>query len=393
MAALMRLKQEEADRQNWLLSTQQQGVLAIPGVTSATQSDPTANATPGAAPGAAPGGVPGAVASLAQPPSTAPGTRDQTAGFSPFNRVLAGSYAKDPSMANFTTGINLGRTATLGPGQDYATQTALAQANKMPYDITTGQQRVFPTLPAGTSPGLVVSGGSEATSAGEKAGAVATDALAQQDSVLGATAKENLGVVDNLEQLYDKAAALGNTNWFDIATTQLGRRISTAIGMNVAKLGPNATMEDVKREINARFLATFGSLKDTQGNPLIRGGIGNVTAQFPDADSDPDVFHHMSAAMKAYLKRQQADGDAGDKFFIDRPTLGADQAAAIYRHQRGANAATAQQAQRDAGFDENKPAGSGPAPTPAPPPGSPPPAPPANKRFRWNPNTNQSEPY
>lgn len=113
-AQLLREQIEEADRQNSLLSNTQQGALAIPGVLNA----PGVNADPTAAAAAAPT-VANTLANASTPPvaaapqpSTAFGTRDQTASFSPFARVLAGSYSKDPSMGNLATGINLGRDAT-----------------------------------------------------------------------------------------------------------------------------------------------------------------------------------------------------------------------------------------------------------------------------------------
>jgi hypothetical protein len=114
-------------------------------------------------------------------------------------------------------------------------------------------------------------------------------------------------------------------------------------------LGKFDSMEGVKKEITNRYLSMVGTMKTSQGDPLVRGGLPNVMAQFPDADTSPNSFHRMSATLKASLARQVADGKAADEFLANRTKLG-EGAAVAYRQQRGNNAAAEAQAQASVGF-------------------------------------------
>ena len=119
-AQLLREQTIQADLANQLKRATVTGITGIPGMLGSANADPTAQ-----------GGVAGTLAGAAVPPDAttgpAPGTfgaGNFTAGYSPYARVLAGSYAADPGMANVATGINLGKDITTGPGTDFPTANA-----------------------------------------------------------------------------------------------------------------------------------------------------------------------------------------------------------------------------------------------------------------------------
>jgi hypothetical protein len=271
-------------------------------------------------------------------PSTAPFTRDQTAGFSPFARVLAGSYSRDPSMANLTTGINLGRSATQGPGSDYVTQAEIAKARQLPITITSGETRI--QNPAAAATGGAIQGPSNYTQTGETAGAGADDALAAKDLEIGAQAKADLGRLDLIDQLYDRLDALGANDPVEI-TKDLGvQSLSQKLGVDLSRYQTTAAM---KAAIRGLAVGLTGTLRTTQGEPLPRGALTSIEALSPDPNAPPAQFHLMTGAIRNMEQAQANNFDAALKFRTDRPKLG-EQAAITYHTQRGQNAGIEAQA-------------------------------------------------
>jgi hypothetical protein len=299
-------------------------------------------------PGAPAGSVPATAAAIAiPPPSATPGpggriSRIDESGFTPEQAYLANEIVAGrlPPSA-LQTGVDVFQTPLVGAGNVPGVERAIATAQGSPQHIGTGDTLLIDPR-KGNVPGNVVVGGSSYVNTGENAGATSDNDLAQKDSVLGATATGNLGTAQSLEKLYDDTVAAGNANPLDVAGTQLGRRISEALGIDVDKIAGG--MDGVKAEIANRYQAMFGNLRDNQGNPLVRGGGPGVTAQFPDADSNPNTFHRMSASLKATLNHQIEDGQAADAYLHNRRTMGP-QAGDVYRQQRGANAAAEAKAQ------------------------------------------------
>lgn len=392
-ASLLYLQSEQADWNNRLLSSQVPAAEQAAGSVSSLLSG--ANANPAGGPGvsgitggdgassvagtvanmtsAAQGpnagmnqggssasGVASTLSNASRPPAgpvrTMPRSVVNTAGYTPFakyvaNEVIAGRMPPEA----LDRAINLGQAMTIGPQHTYAEEALRGR----PTAVSSGT--IWHANPAadaaaaaaGGAGGGTLSGPSTYTSAGEEAGGKADNDMAYRDMQQGDDATANLGKAQSLEQLYDAVVAAGNVNPGDIALTQAGRRLSAATGINLAAF---SSVEDVKKEIANRYLAMFGSLRDSQGNPLVRGGLPNVNAQFPDADSRPETFHRMSEALKASLTRQAANGEAAKQYFVDRPRFG-DQAGVVYHQRQGDNARAEAEAQAKIGFDPTGGAG------------------------------------
>lgn len=297
------------------------------------------------------GSVPSTAAALAQPPAATPGpggriSRIDESGFTPEQAYLANEiYAGRLPPSALQTATDVFQTPLVGAGNVPSVQRAIATAQGTPQHIGTGDLLLIDPR-KGNVPGNVVVGGSSYVQTGENAGAAADNDLAQKDSVLGNQAVGNLGTAQSLETLYDQVVAAGNADPVEIAKTQLGRRISAALGVDVDKIVGG--LDGVKAEIANRYQAMFGNLKTNQGEPLVRGGMPAVVAQYPDADSSPNTFHRMSASLKATLNHQIADGQAADTYLQNRRTMGPD-AGDAWRKQRGANAAEEAKAQAGIG--------------------------------------------
>lgn len=306
------------------------GATGIPAVLGAANADPTVAPQPST--------VPGALATVAQPPGPAPGTfgaANPTDSYSPMARLLAGSYAADPGMANVATGINLGKDITTGPGSDFPTANTEHIAAHAPVTISTGQTHIGdPTQPAvGAN---VITGGSPYTQSGETAGGTSDDALAARDLESGAAAKVTLGRADLMDQLYARLDQLGTNTPSEITKDLVVESLSKHLDLDLSRYSDVASM---KNEIRTLGLGLTGTLKTTQGDPMPRGSLDAIQAMAADPNTPPEQFHRMISVIKNVAKGEADNYDAALKFRTDRPKIG-DQAGIDYHTARGNNAAT-----------------------------------------------------
>jgi hypothetical protein len=299
-AQLLKLQSEEADRQNALLSNIQQGANAIPAYLTA----PGVNADPTV--GVGDGTVAGTLANAAQPPAWTPFTRDQTAGFSPFARIMAGSYSKDPSMANVATGVNLGRSGALGPGQDYPTQADIIKAKSVPYDTTVGLTH---HVPGGALPETTTSGGDSVAQGVDIEQRKNDIADANKRAELAQTAAQQINENSRLLNIYntlvnspgsdDTLSILGDQAFKDLASFPLmgdATKLSSRLG----------AMEAIQARLGNSI---SNQLKTVQGpnDVPVRGVLQTITPPDP-TKLDPDSFR---AAMEQYQRVLQYQKDEG----------------------------------------------------------------------------------
>jgi hypothetical protein len=379
-AELLRQQTEAADRNNWLLSTRQRGVLSIPGVTGApgVNADPTASAVPSVADTLAGAAVPPVAA-----PSTALGTRDQTAGFSPFNAVLAGSYAADPSMGNLTTGINLGRNATLGPGHGFDTGSAIEQAQSTPQHVGAGDKLVInPKL--GDAPGNVVQGPDPSAIAAQTKNLEDTTAEAHQADTRGRQAISDRAELADIIKGYDALINIPDGDISNPAVLEGLKAATAATGGAIDFARIFSSKQEAIDDLTKRMQAMWGSGRALGGDPTLRG-YGDVMSKSLDvAKNSAPSFHRMADVFDRQLQNLQDEGTAAQPF-LDKPT--ADAASAL-RNTWITNRQRRADELRKSGFSADTSAGGGGGG------GSQPPAPPAappGKRWIWNPKTGQVE--
>ena len=286
-------------------------MLAVPGALAPAQADPGAVAAP-----ASPGTVASTLAAAATPPAptTALGSRDQTAGFSPYARVMAGSYAQNPSMENFATGVHLGRDINLGPGQDYTTQAEIAKAKAVPYDTTVGTTH---HVPGGALPETTTSGGSPYDEGVARTESAANPADAKHMIDVGADANVNLGKTQAILTAYNTTVAPEYTPG-GILSEKAAANAAAYFNLPVAdilKMGAPG----VKAMIRKQFASMVSNLRDNMGNPLIKGSLDTIMLQFPDPDSSPAQFRAATQSLMTTLQQQKADGDAALNWYA-KPT-------------------------------------------------------------------------
>ena len=371
-ALLLNEQTENADRSNWLKSAIQRGVLDVPGALGVMQADPGGG-----------GGVAGTVASMAQPPGSdpmAPGARDPTRNASPLAGVIAGSYANNPDMSNFQTGVNLGRTANLGPGHGYDTQNEVAKANMMPYDLVAGTDRHFPTAFGMTQPyggaggpgsdvgggyktgagpaaagagGTVVHGPSSYDQDVAKTMATAAPADAKHDIDVGGDATVNLGKAQAIKKIYETTVAPEFTPG-GILTEKAAENLAAYFNLPVAdilKMGaPGA-----KKMIRTQFMSMVSNLRDNLGQPMFKGGLPQIEAQFPDPDASPEAFRAAMETLTTTLQQQAADGDAAEKWYANP----SQEAYVALLHKKSLNAAAARAAFATIGIHDTARSGEG----------------------------------
>ena len=325
-AQLLREQTEAADRNNWLLSTRQRGVLDVPAALAAAAALPSTTGAPagaldtsggaggggvaggtvsgGVGGGAAPTGVAGTLANIAQPPdapapSTGFGTRDQTAAFAPYAGVVAGSYANDPSMANFGAGVNLGRDINLGPGADFPTSNAIVSSQSTPQHVASGDTLVIDPL-KGNTPGNVIVGGDPAATAAEHDQRVNDVADANKRAGLAQTSAQQLTENQRLLNVYntlvntpgtdDTAAVIGDQVFKDLATIPgLGdiTKLSSRLGAITA--------------IQARLGSSINNqLQAVQPGDPVRGLLSTIKPPDP-ANLDPRFLPRGDGAISARL--------------------------------------------------------------------------------------------
>jgi len=313
-----------------------QGIAGIPGTLGAANADPTG------------GSVAGVLANAAQPPGPAPGTfgaQNITSGFSPFAKVLAGSYAADPGMANVGTGINLGKDITTGPGSDFPTANAGVLAHSAPQHVGPGDTLVIdPTK--GNAPGNVITGQSSYGDTVARTTGASNPASAEHDISQGADATVNLGKAQGILALYNAIVAPEATAG-GIMTEAMIKNASDYLNIpvdQILKMG----VPGVKAEIRTRFASMVSNLRDNQGQPMFKGGLPQIMSQFPDPDLEPDRFRSMVQTLQTTLQQQAADGEAAIKYYA-HPTP---QAYVALLQQKAANAANAKAAFASAGVQD-----------------------------------------
>jgi hypothetical protein len=329
-------------------------------------------------------GVPGVVASVAQPPddtmTPGPGGRYSLvnpSGFTPFQSYLANEIAAGRMSPDaLTTAVTkLGQPAVSGPGSDYATQTEIAKARAMPYDLTAGTERHIPggpvptgqagaTTPGGGTAGpgeTVVSGPSSYGQSAATSSGAADPAQAKVDVTEGAAAAANLGKAQLALGLYDQYLA-PNANPTGVLSDEALKKLSAVSGMNFTRLTPIA---DVKNQIKSMFAGMVVNLRDSQGQPMFRGGIDQIMSQFPDPEADSARFRSALEALQTSLSRQVEDSRVALEY-LQHPSP---QSFNIYLQKKGQNAAAEGNAYTAAGIkvgqDAAPPVAPGPPAAPA----------------------------
>ena len=350
-ARLLAQQIEEAKRNNWLLSTRQRGVLDVPSALGAAGADP------GSAPSApATGSVAGDLSAAAQPPvdPMSPDVRDPTRNFSPYAGVVAGSYANDPSMANFQTGVNLGRDITKGPGADYPTQNDIAKAKAVPYDLTVGTTR---HVPGGALPETTVSGGDAGQAEAQKAALLSTQKDADSRASLAEAATNTQNDLIQAKQLYN--SLVGATDVKSVIGDGMITWLSNKTGLSIQQLSDPA---QARLAIKAMLKTSIGSsLAAVQGDPNA-GPIRGILQQTNDSMPDPDTMNdtQFNAGIDRMLKvtsRQMSYGAPARTFRLSgQSKADADaynqQLEAIRAKQEAENAAEASGGGRAAGGGE-----------------------------------------
>ena len=293
-------------------------------------------------------GVAGTVSSLAMPPGTrGPGGRlstlpDET-GYTPEQKYLLneaingrlGSEALGKDVDTFSTPL-VGAGMTPGAIRTRATQP-LAPGQRV--DIS------------GTGAGPYETGGSVYDEGVAKAEAAANPVEADRDIAEGNAAYGNLGKMNKVLAVYDKFIA-PNTDSASILTDELKTRLSEATGIDLHRFG---TVGDARTEIGKLFAGMVVNLRDSQGNPMFKGGLPEIMAQFPDVKADPVRFRSSLGALQTSLNRQAKDGDAA---FNWKKNQSRDNFL-TYQEQKRANAIAEGQAYSDAGMKIRQGGGEG----------------------------------
>ena len=323
-----------------------QGLTGIPGLTSAANADPTANQG---------GSVASTLAGTAVPPGPAPGTfgaTNITAGFSPYNKVLAGSYAADPNMANVATGINLGKDITTGPGTDFPTRNAIITSQSAPQHVQPGENLVVDPL-KGLTPGNVITGGSPYDTKVSETMAGTNPASAEHDISQAADATVNLGKAQGIMGLFNNIVAPESTPG-GIFTEAAAKNASDFLGIPLDRI-LQMGVPGVKAEIRSRFASMVSNLRDNMGQPMFKGGLPEIMSQFPDPDLEPERFRSMVGTLTTTLQQQAADGQAA-MAYMRHPSQGA---YVDLLAQKAANAANARAAFASAGLQDTGGGGGG----------------------------------
>jgi hypothetical protein len=308
-AQLLREQTIGADLANQLKQATVQGISGLPGLTGAANADPTANQG---------SGVANVLAGAAVPPGPAPGTfgaTNITAGFSPYNKVLAGSYAADPGMANVATGINLGKDITTGPGSDFPTSNAIVSAQSTPQHIAAGDTLLINPKLGANAPGNVVVGADPNALSVDKTqrNLDITDANKRADLAQGASQQiaENNRLLNIYNTLVntpgssDTAGILGDQIFKDLATFPL-----------IGDVGKLSTRMGAMEAIQARLGNSItNQLKTVQGpnDVPVRGALQTIVPPNP-ATLDPESFRAAMEQYQRVLKYQQDEGGIAETY-------------------------------------------------------------------------------
>ena len=308
-AQLLREQTIGADLANQLKQATVQGVTGIPGLTGAANADPTANQA---------GSVVNTLVGAAVPPGPAPGTfgaQNITAGFSPYNKVLAGSYAADPGMANVATGINLGKDITTGPGSDFPTSNAIVQSQSTPQHIAAGDTLLINPRLGANAPGNVVVGADPNALSVDKTqrNLDITDANKRADLAQGAAQQyaENNRLLTIYNTLVnnpgssDTAGILGDQIFKDLATFPL-------IG-DVTKLSSRmGAMEAIQARLGNSITNQLKTVQGPNDTP-VRGALQTIVPPDP-TKLDPESFRAAMEQYQRVLKYQQDEGPLAETY-------------------------------------------------------------------------------
>ena len=312
--------------------------------------------------------VAGTAASLAQPPTPVPnvGPGGRVSRLGPSGTPLE-DYSGyellrgDLPPSALTTLSTLGQTAVNGPGNDWATQAEIAKANKLPYDLPVGTSRHFPTVPAGTSPGAVVEGGSpveqdvQAATAKEaladqSAGPQASDAIAKLAALQALRNTVVQGHFTPGDVIYDEAAKKADAFFGTGAFSRLNNRLDI---MNAIRGG--------MKSITAATRLAYA------GDPALRGLSAQLDESLPDPESDQ--FDNSVNGLTKTLSATVDDANAANDFLKNPASPGnadAFRSGKLARHAAAAAAVT----------EALKPGGGGGG---------------GGKRWIWNSKTGQTE--
>ena len=311
--------------------------------------------------------VAGTVTSLAQPPDVrGPGGRlatipDET-GYTPEQKYLLWKSQHGGLGADeLSKDVDTFQTPLVGAGM---TPGAIRTRSTQP--LAPGQRVDI----SGTGAGPYETGGSVYDEGVAKAEAAANPVEADRDIAEGNAAFGNLGKMNKVLAVYDKFVA-PNADPAGILTDEIKHRLSEATGIDLSRFG---TTGDARTEIGKLFAGMVVNLRDSQGQPMFKGGIDQIMSQFPDPKADPARFRSSLQALQTSLDRQAKDGDAA---FNWKKNQSRDNFL-TYQEQKRANAIAEGQAYSDAGMKirQGGDEGSPPAPAGPPAPDAGPPGPP-----------------
>ena len=350
----------------------------------ATSQGPAALGQANGLPGA-PGSVADTVAGMATPPPLVGAYRHPAGAVlssNPYaaqvqNWIQSGQATPEAWKGSI---LPVGQTMTTGPGTDYNTQTEVAKAKAVPYDLTAGVARHIPGgAPAGGE--TVVQGPDPSTQAAVTKGLEDTTTQAQTAFDRGKQAVSDKAELDDIAKGYD---ALVNIPDGDVTAPGVleGLKAATAATGGAFDFSRFSSKQEAINDLTARMQAMLGSARAAQGDPALRGSIDVMLRELDVAKNSSPSFHRM---VEAIGRQQQAliDEGAASNEFLKAPNPAG---AAALRERIIENRIRAAQELRRSGFSADTSAGDGgqtapPAPAPPAPPQALRPATPQEKVF------------
>jgi hypothetical protein len=306
-------------------------------------------------PGAVAPSVASTAAALAQPPSATPGpggriSRIDESGYTPEQAYLANEILNGRmSPAALQTGVDVFQTPLVGAGN-----TPSAVRTRATTPLSPGQT----ITTTGQAGGPTISGGSVYDEGVAKGESTANPVEAERDTAEGNAAVGNLGKMQKILAVYDAYVA-PNTDPAGILSEEIKKRLSEATGIDLSRF---TTTADARNEIQKMFAGMVVNLRDSQGQPMFKGGIDQIMQQFPDAKADPARFRSSLDALTTSLDRQVKDGNAAFEYRKNETR----ENFIKYQEQKRANAIAEGNAYARAGLDISKNAAPATAPAAAP---------------------------
>ena len=128
-----------------------------------------------------------------------------------------------------------------------------------------------------------ISGGSVYDEGVGKAEATANPEEARRDAAEGTAADGNLGKMQKITAVYDRYVA-PFTDPAGILTDEIKNRLTEATGIDFRRFG---TVGDARAEIQKMFAGMVVNLRDSQGQPMFKGGLDQIMAHFPTRRPTP----------------------------------------------------------------------------------------------------------